>query len=68
MKKFLMVLVVLGLLVFGVNCQKKAKEAKVETKVEEQVPAETLETLEAAPAEMTEVQETAPADTVPAQP
>ncbi|MCK4641221.1 MAG: hypothetical protein KAU06_07785 [Candidatus Marinimicrobia bacterium] len=64
MKKFLMVLVVLGLLVFGVNCQKKAKEAKVETKVEEQVPAETLE---AAPAETTEVQETAPADTVPVQ-
>ncbi|MBL7066951.1 MAG: hypothetical protein ISS29_03725 [Candidatus Marinimicrobia bacterium] len=57
MKKFLMVLVVLGLLVFGVNCQKKAKEAKVETKVEEQVPAETVET-----------QEAAPADTVPAQP
>lgn len=58
MKKFLMVLVVLGLLVFGVNCQKKAKEAKVETKIEEQAPAEIQE---AVPAETTEVQEAAPA-------
>ncbi|MBU0711349.1 hypothetical protein KJ762_01535 [bacterium] len=66
MKKILMVLVVLGLLVFGVNCQKKTKEAKVETKVEEQIPAEKLETQEAAPAETTAVKETDPAVTVPA--
>ncbi len=64
MKKFLMVFVVLGLLVFGVNCQKTAKEAKVETKVEEQVPAEQLEV---APADTMELMEAAPADTVPVQ-
>ena len=67
MKKILMVLVVLGLLVFGVNCQKKTKEAKVETKVEEQIPAEKLETQEAAPAETTDVMETAPTKTIPTQ-
>lgn len=54
-KKFLMFLVILGLLIFGLSCQKKVKEEKVETKVEEQVPVDT-----------TQVQE-APADTTPAQ-
>lgn len=67
MKIFWMVLVVLGLLVFGANCQKGTKEAKVETNVEEQAAGVMSEIQEASPSDTINVMETAPADTVPAQ-
>jgi len=67
MKKFWVVLVLLGLLVFGVNCQKNTKEAKVETKVEGQAADVMSEVQEASSSDTMQVLETAPADTVPPQ-
>jgi len=64
MKKVLVLLVVFSFLIFGLSCQKKAKEEKVEPKVEEQAPVDT--TVKEAPVDTTQVQE-APADTTPAQ-
>ena len=64
MKRLWIVLIALGLLVFGANCQKGTKEAKEETKEATGVVSEVQE---ASPSDTMNVMETTPADTVTAQ-